>query len=167
MDTAGLSHVEDDFLARKAPIVGAAREMARATPERIVPGTMLNAAGVPVAGFEFSRGGAVLYSLVRDADDGGTFTPPWPDDAGYAWQNDLEDPTAFADVFTEAQQIEAWNASGWRLQHAMANRFLGRPGPGTPVTLRPRLLTVATAAMIFSGAARGRKHAAGRGWSVP
>lgn len=137
IECAGLSRTEANFITRKSPFLGAMREMFRITPVRILPGSMLDASPTGVLGFEFTRDFETLYSLIPVEKAQKSFQ--LPASRTFLWKNDLVDPSGFQEIFTEAQQMEAWKSHFWRLSRTMRHRFLN--GKNT-IPLQEKLLTV-------------------------
>ncbi|MBS1369092.1 MAG: hypothetical protein HPZ91_03950 [Lentisphaeria bacterium] len=140
IECAGLSATEPDFITLKSPFLGAMREMFRTAPVRILPGSMLETPAGNVLGFELARGPETLYSLIPAGKQEKPFKLPAT--KKFLWRNDLVNPSGFREIFTEAQQAEAWKSHNWRLSRTMEHTFLNGK---TEIPLREKLLTVVSA----------------------
>jgi Carbohydrate family 9 binding domain-like len=153
IEQAGLSAVEPYFIIKKAPILTVAREMFLTPPVGYIRGTAPKNPNAKVAAFGVHRANSWMISLISNlkSKQGFKFAIPFKEWIPktirklFVWQNDLLNPNSIPKVFTEKQQIDAYDKTGWKLQYTVVSKYRGEflaDAPEIETSLRPKLLTI-------------------------
>jgi hypothetical protein len=153
IEQAGLSLTEPYFIIKKAPILTVAREMFLTPPAGYLKNTAPQDPNSKIAAFGLCRANSWMISLISNLKKKQEFKFSLPFNKWIpktanklsVWQNDLLNPTSIPKVFTEKQQIDAYNKTGWKLQSSVVANYRGEFDASSPeiaTMLRPKLLTI-------------------------
>jgi hypothetical protein len=152
IEAAGLSSVETDFIRLKSHVITVAREMVGTIPNDVIAGLYPYNRGQKISGYALFRGNTDVISLMNSSDQVKDAKVELPgkltssrDKSIFVWQNNFLPILSKPQIYSEFEQVQAYDGTTWYLQHSVESKYLGTTTANHEkinVTLNPTQLSI-------------------------